>query len=207
MALWSRYKVRRLSKGYFGRSKNCFRIAIRRVFKALQYKYFDRRVRRRTVRKNWILSLNAGVRDHGINYSRFIYGLNRSNILLDRKILADLAQNEPYSFKAVVDEIKEQVELPLHKKEEEMSYKEALEKKFLYHGEYIHKDTSDIEFKFAALDNPHAPDWFGLNREDFPSFYKKVIKDEKNEQIPLPVMKKMPFTAYDDIPSDPDDDL
>src|SRR5690349_18720999 len=113
MAIWARHKVFQLSKGYYGRSKNCFRISIRRLFKALQYQYKSRRLRRREVRTDWIRSINAGVRDLDINYSRFIYGLNRSNMVLDRKILANLAQYEPYSFKAVVDEVRTQVKLPL----------------------------------------------------------------------------------------------
>ena len=57
------------------------------------------------MRRTWIQSINAGVREHGIPYSRFVYALNNSNVSLNRKILADLAQNEPYSFKAVFDEV------------------------------------------------------------------------------------------------------
>ena len=96
-------KVLKLAKGFRGRSKNNFRLAIRRVQKGLQYAYRDRRQKKREVRKLWIQQVNAGVRAYGTTYSEFIHGLKVSNIELDRKVLADLAANEPYSFKSVVD--------------------------------------------------------------------------------------------------------
>jgi large subunit ribosomal protein L20 len=206
MAIWSRQKFFKLSKGYYGRSKNCFRIALRRVFKSLQYQYRDRRVRRRDIRTTWIRSINAAVRDQGIPYSRFVYGLNRSNMELDRKILSDLAQNEPYSFKAVVDEIKCQVQLPCLKPAEFMTYQTALDKKLLHFNEYVNTPTKDIEFRFAKWKNPNEPDWYGLNRPDFPSFYLEQRRKSQSEQMPEHEMKKLPFTAMDDIPSDPDDE-
>lgn len=106
MAGFAKKKYFKLAKGFFGRSKNCIRITIPRVEKSLQKAYIGRKLRPRNLRKNWIQIINAATRDLNINYSRFICGLNRSNINLDRKILADLAQYEPFSFKAVVDEIK-----------------------------------------------------------------------------------------------------
>ena len=109
MANWSHKKVFRLAKGFKGRGKNCFGIALRKVHRAAMYAYRDRRNKKRTVRREWIHTINAAVREHGINYSRFTHGLTRlSNIQLDRKILDNLAKNEPYSFKAVVDEVKVQ---------------------------------------------------------------------------------------------------
>ncbi len=105
MANFSRRKVFRLSKGFTGRSNNCFGLALRKVHRALQYAYRDRKVKKRIVRRDWIQSINAAVREHGVNYSRFQCGLTRSNIQLDRKILADLAANEPFSFKAIVEEV------------------------------------------------------------------------------------------------------
>lgn len=111
MANFSRKKVFRLAKGFTGRSKNCFGLALRKVHRALQYAYRDRKVKKRIVRRQWIHSINAAVREHGISYSRFQFGLTRSNIQLDRKILSDLAITEPYSFKAVVDEVNKQVDL------------------------------------------------------------------------------------------------
>ena len=96
-----------MAKGFKGRSKNCFGIALRKVHRAAQYAYRDRRNKKRTVRREWIHAISAGVREHGLNYSRFAHGLTKlSNIELDRKILHNLAQCEPYSFKCVVDEVK-----------------------------------------------------------------------------------------------------
>ena len=111
MANWSRKKVFRLAKGFTGRSNNCFGLALRKVLKKLTYAYRDRKVKKRLMRRQWIHSINAGVREHGISYSRFTCGLTRSNILLDRKILADLAINEPFSFKSVVEEVNKQTDL------------------------------------------------------------------------------------------------
>lgn len=106
MAGFAKKKYFQLAKGYYGRSKNCLRITITRVEKSLQKAYVGRKLRPRTLRRNWIQNINSAARDLDINYSRLVCGLNRSNIVLDRKILSDLAQNEPFSFKAVVDEIK-----------------------------------------------------------------------------------------------------
>jgi large subunit ribosomal protein L20 len=206
MALWARSKVFRLSKGYYGRSKNCFRIAIRRVFKALQYEYRSRRIRRREVRQDWIRSVNAGVRDVDISYSRFIYGLNRSNIVLDRKILAGLAQYEPYSFKAVVDEVKTHIPAHMLKSPEKISYAQAVDKKMLNFGAW-EPSEKDKEFKYVKLVNPNGEDWYGVNRPDFPTFYLDMKRKHKKEgQMPFKDMKKLRFTAWDDVPSEPDDE-
>lgn len=205
MALWSRKKVFRLSKGYYRRSKNCFRIAIRRVFKALQNEYKDRKVRRREVRTDWIRSINAAVRDQNISYSKFVYGLNRSNIMLDRKILSEMARNEPYSFKAVVDEIKTQVPLPNSQSPEKITYQEALDKKMLYYGTHDPTPVKDIPFKYVKLTDPNAEDWYGVNDPNFPDNYLEQKRKFKKEQMPLHEMKKLKFTAWDDVPSEPDD--
>ncbi len=103
-------KVLKLAKGFRGRSKNCFRIAIGKVEKALQYAYRDRRTRKRDFRALWIQRINAGVRQHGLVYSQFINGLTLANIDLDRKVLADLAVREPEAFKAVVEQAKKALE-------------------------------------------------------------------------------------------------
>ena len=97
-------KVLKLAKGYRGRSKSCFRIALQRVEKALQYAYRDRRNKKRDFRSLWIQRINAGVREHGLTYSRFVNGLTKAGIEVDRKVLADLAVHEPTAFKAVVDQ-------------------------------------------------------------------------------------------------------
>ncbi|MBF0307432.1 MAG: 50S ribosomal protein L20 [Alphaproteobacteria bacterium] len=91
-------KILKLAKGYRGRSSTCFRMAIQRVEKALQYAYRDRRVRKRNFRALWIQRINAGARAHGLTYSRFINGLKRANIELDRKVLSDIAIREPAAF-------------------------------------------------------------------------------------------------------------
>ncbi len=97
-------KIIKLAKGYRGRSKNCYRIALRRVEKALQYAYRDRRTRKRDFRALWIQRINAGVREHGLTYSKFINGLNIAGIAVNRKILADLAVKEPGAFKNLVEQ-------------------------------------------------------------------------------------------------------
>lgn len=99
-------KVLKLAKGYRGRAKNCFRVAIEKVEKALRYAYRDRRARKRDFRSLWIQRINAGVRQYGLVYSQFINGLTLANIDLDRKILADLAVREPEAFKSVVEQVK-----------------------------------------------------------------------------------------------------
>jgi large subunit ribosomal protein L20 len=99
-------KIIKLAKGYRGRAKNCFRVAIQKVEKALRYAYRDRKVRKRDFRGLWIQRINAAVREHGLVYSQFIKGLKLANINLDRKILADLAVKEPEAFKQIVEKVK-----------------------------------------------------------------------------------------------------
>ncbi|XP_021866646.2 uncharacterized protein [Spinacia oleracea] len=96
-------KVFQLAKGFRGRAKNCIRIARERVEKALQYSYRDRRTKKRDMRSLWIERINAGSRQHGVNYGNFMCGLMKENIQLNRKVLSELAMHEPYSFKALVD--------------------------------------------------------------------------------------------------------
>ena len=98
-------KIIKQAKGYRGRSKNVFRIAIEKVEKGLQYAYRDRRTKKRNFRGLWIQRINAGVRAEGITYSKFINGLNKSGIKLDRKVLADIAYNNPEVFKSIVKKV------------------------------------------------------------------------------------------------------
>lgn len=95
--------VLRQTKGFRGKAKNCYTIAIRRLQKSWQYMYVHRRLQKREWRKLWIIRVNAGVSQYGESYSRFFPKLNKSNITLNRKVLAELAAQEPFSFKAVVD--------------------------------------------------------------------------------------------------------
>ena len=99
-------KILKMAKGYRGRSKDCFRIAIERVEKGLQYAYRDRRAKKRTFRALWIQRINAGVRSHDMVYSQFMNGLIKAGIEMDRKVLSDLAIHEPAAFKALVDQSK-----------------------------------------------------------------------------------------------------
>ena len=96
-------KVIKAAKGYYGARKNLFTVATQAVEKASQYAYRDRRNKKRNFRGLWIQRINAGVRMHGLTYSQFISGLKKSSIEIDRKILADLAVNQPDAFKALVD--------------------------------------------------------------------------------------------------------
>ena len=100
-------KILKMAKGYRGRSKNCFRIAIERVEKGLQYAYRDRRARKRDFRGLWIQRINAAAREHGLIYSEFINGLKKAGIEVDRKILAELAVNNAESFSHIVQQAKQ----------------------------------------------------------------------------------------------------
>jgi large subunit ribosomal protein L20 len=99
-------KVLKAAKGYFGRRKNTIRIAKQAVEKANQYAFRDRKRKKRTFRALWIQRLNAAVRPFGLNYSRFIAGLDRAGITVDRKVLSDLAIHEPVAFEAIVGQVK-----------------------------------------------------------------------------------------------------
>ncbi|RMF08167.1 MAG: 50S ribosomal protein L20 [Alphaproteobacteria bacterium] len=97
-------KVTGQAKGYWGRRKNTYRAAVQAVEKSLQYAYRDRRVRKRQFRALWIQRINAAARLHGLTYSRFMNGLKKAQIDLDRKVLADLAVREPEAFKALAEQ-------------------------------------------------------------------------------------------------------
>ena len=92
------------AKGYYGRRKNTFRAANQAVERAGQYAYRDRKQRKRNFRALWIQRINAAAREHGVTYGRFINGLGRAGVEIDRKMLADLAVREPEAFKALVDQ-------------------------------------------------------------------------------------------------------
>ncbi len=100
-------KILQMAKGYRGRNKNVFRVALEKVEKALQYSYRDRRVRKREFRKLWIQRINAAVREKGLTYSQFIHGLKLAGIEMDRKVLADLAVNSQESFAKVLEAVQE----------------------------------------------------------------------------------------------------
>ena len=95
-------KVLKAVKGQWGRRKNTIRVARQAMEKAMQYAYRDRRVKKRDFRSLWIQRINAGVRAEGLTYSKFINGLNKSGIKLDRKALAEIAYDNPEAFKNIV---------------------------------------------------------------------------------------------------------
>ena len=99
-------KIMSMAKGYRGRNKNVFRVAVEKVEKGLQYAYRDRRAKKRNFRSLWIQRINAAARLYDMTYSRFISGLTKANIELDRKVLADIALKEPQAFAKLVDSAK-----------------------------------------------------------------------------------------------------
>ena len=100
-----RKKILKQAKGYFGRRKNVWTVAKNAVEKAMLYAYRDRRTKKRNFRSLWITRINAGARQHGMSYSQFMGKVKSNNIELNRKVLADLAMNNPEAFKAVVEKI------------------------------------------------------------------------------------------------------
>ena len=99
-------KVLSMAKGFRGRNKNVFRVAVENVEKALQYAYRDRRAKKRSFRALWIQRINAATRLNDMTYSRFMSGLNKAGIELDRKVLADIALKEPANFAKLVEAAK-----------------------------------------------------------------------------------------------------
>jgi large subunit ribosomal protein L20 len=102
-------KVLALAKGYRGRRKNVFRIAKQAVMRAGQYAYRDRRTRKRVFRQLWIARINAASRELGITYSKFMAGMKKASIDIDRKMLADMAVHDPAGFGAIVEKVKAQL--------------------------------------------------------------------------------------------------
>jgi len=101
-----RKKMMKHAKGFFGRRKNVWTVAKNAVEKAWSYAYRDRQVKKREFRKLWIQRINAGAREHGLSYSQFMHKVSSAGIEMNRKVLADLAMNNPDAFKAIVDKVK-----------------------------------------------------------------------------------------------------
>ncbi len=101
-----RKNVMKYAKGYFGRRKNVWTVAKNAVEKGMLYAYTGRKQKKRNFRSLWITRINAGARQHGMSYSQFMGLVNKSEMELNRKVLADLAMNHPAAFKAVVDQVK-----------------------------------------------------------------------------------------------------
>ena len=101
-----RKRILKEAKGYWGRRSNVWTVAKNAVEKGMVYSYRDRRQKKREFRKLWIQRINAGAREHGMSYSQLMGAISASGIDINRKVLADLAMNEPAAFKAVVDQVK-----------------------------------------------------------------------------------------------------
>ncbi|MDA3849749.1 MAG: 50S ribosomal protein L20 [Spirochaetaceae bacterium] len=101
-----RKKILKATKGYWGRRSKLHRVAKDALRKAGQYSYRDRKVRKREFRKLWIARISAAVREEGLTYSRFIFGLGKANIDMNRKVLSNMAVEDPKAFKAIVDQVK-----------------------------------------------------------------------------------------------------
>jgi large subunit ribosomal protein L20 len=101
-----RKKILKQAKGFYGKRKNVYTVAKNVLEKGLGYKYVGRKIKKRDYRSMWIVRINAAVREEGMNYSQFINKLQAAGIDLNRKVLADLAMNEPEAFKALVAQVK-----------------------------------------------------------------------------------------------------
>ena len=101
-----RKKILKQAKGFFGRRKNVYTVAKNAVEKALSYSYRDRKTKKRNFRSLWIQRINAGAREHGMSYSELMGLLKKNEIDLNRKVLADLAMNEPELFKSIIEKVK-----------------------------------------------------------------------------------------------------
>jgi large subunit ribosomal protein L20 len=101
-----RKKILKQAKGFYGKRKNVYTVAKNVLEKGLGYKYVGRKLKKRDYRSMWIVRINAAVREEGLSYSQFINKLNVAGVTLNRKVLADLAMNEPESFKALVAQVK-----------------------------------------------------------------------------------------------------
>ncbi|MFA4015534.1 MAG: hypothetical protein RUDDFDWM_000621 [Candidatus Fervidibacterota bacterium] len=99
-------KILKLAKGYWGAKSRCFRRANEAVIRALANAYRDRKLKKRMFRRWWIARINAAVRLHGLSYSKFIHGLKLAGIGLNRKMLAEMAVNDPHGFSEVISKVK-----------------------------------------------------------------------------------------------------
>jgi len=103
-------KVIKAAKGYYGRRKNCFRVATQAVDKARQYAYRDRKVKKREFRSLWIVRINAAAHENGLSYSRFMHGLSLAGVELDRKVLADIAVRDAEGFAKLAETARAQIQ-------------------------------------------------------------------------------------------------
>jgi len=116
-------KILKMAKGYRGRASTCFRVAVEKVEKGLQYAYRDRRTKKRNFRALWIQRINAATRAQGMTYATFMNGCNKAGVVVDRKIMADLAMNNEAAFAVIVEQAKSALA-----KADKASEKEAVKK-------------------------------------------------------------------------------
>lgn len=147
MAPWKKAKYLRLAKGKHGKARNVWNIMVNKVEKSLQHARYGRHRKPRLFRRQWIQTINAGSREHELTYSQFQHGVKRSNLNFNKKTLAMLAEYEPYSFKAVIDEIKLQNKMLVSEGAEEgnMDFYEAYANKYLVLGELEEVDETLYE--------------------------------------------------------------
>ena len=210
MGNWSRRKVMQLAKGFSGRKRNCYGIALRSVHKAAQYMYRDRKNKKRTIRREWISTINAATREHGLSYSRFAFALEKtSNVQLDRKILSQLAITEPYSFKAVLDEVSLQAGFtemlkrrPCVQQMTGVSYASAIERGFIKQaklGEEVQKVLAPepkyelYGLRFPERDAKTERDYMRLSFKDEDEAFKKeqeryVLTDKEQKALDREVL-------------------
>lgn len=98
-------KILKQAKGYYSARSKVFRVAKQAVIKAFQYSYRDRKCKKRVTRRNWIVIINAAIRQYGFSYSEFIYNLKKSNVEINRKMLCYLIQNDENLFKSIVERV------------------------------------------------------------------------------------------------------
>ena len=201
MAIWAKKKILKLSKG-FKRRGNCFTIAVRRLMKGLLYQYRDRRVKKRLVRREWILKINNALHEHNVRYSRFICNLNNSNVRLNRKMLADLAVNEPYSFKATTDHIMLNNTIAgafIVNKAATKTFDEAMQQNFLSHTipekEPEAPPLSIFGLRFPERDAGTDADYLRLS---FREEDKKWLAEQQKMSLSLKEQKKLPREVLDD---------
>jgi large subunit ribosomal protein L20 len=213
MANWSRKKVLMLAKGFRGRSKNCFGIALRKTHRAAQHAYRDRRLKRRNVRREWISSINAAVREHGVNYSTFANALvKKSNIEIDRKILANLAVNEPYSFKSVLDEVKVQAGItelarrkPIVQEMQAVTFAQAMERGLITERKtkaeldaIVLPEEPQAAIYGLRFPEKHAKTDADYMRLSFREEDAEFLKEQERLKITMKEMKRLPREVLTD---------
>ena len=168
----------------------------------MQYQYRDRRRKRRTLRQQWILTVSNACKEHDVRYSRFINALNDSNIKLNRKILADLAVNEPYSFKATLDQVMSKTTIAgalIQNQQAKLSYEEALQKGFLSfqipEKEPEIPELRTVSLRFPERDAKTERDYLRIS---FREEDEKWKEERKLQQLSLNEQKKLPREVIDD---------